>query len=84
MKKLGFSFAAAAIFTTALAATAHADDTKTKGDLVYEFQDPDLLNASQLGGNTAQITVLKGKNRDKLHRPRLSFVPELLKSVENM
>lgn len=49
----------------------------------YVFSD-DLLDAPGLASNTAQITVLKLGRRDRLLRPRVHFVPEMLKSVESM
>jgi hypothetical protein len=49
----------------------------------YVFTD-DLLNAPGMGANAAQITVVKLGRRDRLLRPRVNFVPEMLKSVESM
>ena len=37
-----------------------------------------------LVGNTPYISVRAKGRRDVLHRPRIQFVQELLKSVENM
>jgi hypothetical protein len=55
----------------------------TSGGYEYKFTD-DPLKAEGMGGTTPQILVLKGKHREKLHRPRLHFITEMLKSVENM
>ena len=49
----------------------------------YEFSD-DPLNAGGFGPNDATIRVWPGPVRTTLIRPRTSFVPEMLKSVENL
>lgn len=49
----------------------------------YEFED-DPLNAGGFGPNDATIRVRKTAARTTLIRPRTSFVPEMLKSVENL
>jgi hypothetical protein len=49
----------------------------------YEFED-DPLNAGGFGPNDATIRVRQGPVRTTLIRPRTSFVPEMLKSVENL
>jgi hypothetical protein len=49
----------------------------------YEFSD-DPLNAGGFGPNDATIRVRPGPVRMTLIRPRTSFVPEMLKSVENL
>jgi hypothetical protein len=49
----------------------------------YEFSD-DPLNAGGFGPNDATIRVRSGPVRTTLIRPRTSFVPEMLKSVENL
>ncbi|HKQ70145.1 MAG TPA: hypothetical protein VJT73_12440 [Polyangiaceae bacterium] len=49
----------------------------------YEFTD-DPLNAGGFGPNDASIRVRPGPVRTTLIRPRTSFVPEMLKSVENL
>src|SRR6266550_6458528 len=49
----------------------------------YEFTD-DPLNAGGFGPNDATIRVRPGPVRPTLIRPRTSFVPEMLKSVENL
>ena len=55
---------------------------KTEG-YGYEFSD-DPLNAGGFGPNDATIRVRPGPIRTTLIRPRTSFVPEMLKSVENL
>ena len=49
----------------------------------YEFSD-DPLNAGGFGPNDATIRVRPTAARTTLIRPRTSFVPEMLKSVENI
>ncbi|MGE0322795.1 MAG: hypothetical protein AB7K71_16885 [Polyangiaceae bacterium] len=56
------------------------DDDKGYG---YEFDD-DPLNAGGFGPNDATIRVRPRAARTTLIRPRTSFVPEMLKSVENL
>ena len=49
----------------------------------YEFGD-DPLSAGGFGPNDATLRVRPGPVRRTLIRPRTSFVPEMLKSVENL
>ncbi len=49
----------------------------------YEFGD-DPLSAGGFGPNDATIRVRPGPVRRTLIRPRTSFVPEMLKSDENL
>lgn len=49
----------------------------------YEFSD-DPLNAGGFSPNDATLKVRPGPVRTTLIRPRVSFVPEMLKSVENL
>ncbi len=68
--------------------TAFAQDVKETdggdGDgYGYEFAD-DPLSAGGFGPNDATIRVRPGPVRRTLIRPRTSFVPEMLKSVENL
>jgi len=48
-----------------------------------KFSD-DPLNAGGFGPHDATIRVRPGPVRTTLIRPRTSFVPEMLKSVENL
>ena len=81
--------AVAIVFSALLAApSVFAQDVKeTKeesGDgYGYEFDD-DPLNAGGFGPNDATIKVRARAARTTLIRPRTSFVPEMLKSVENI
>lgn len=49
----------------------------------YSFDD-DPLNAGGFGPNDATIRVRSKAARTTLIRPRTSFIPEMLKSVENI
>ena len=53
------------------------------GDYGYKFSD-DPLSAGGFGPADATIRVRPGPVRTTLIRPRTSFVPEMLKSVENI
>ena len=66
----------------AAAAPAAAGGKKDEG-YGYEFSD-DPLSAGGFGPNDATIRVRPGPVRTTLIRPRTSFVPEMLKSVENL
>ena len=66
-----------------LAAPAAADPTKKDDRYGYIFDD-DILKAPQNGANTGNIVVMPRKERVRLMRPRVQFVTEMLKSVENM
>lgn len=66
----------------AVAPSAHADPEK-KGDYAYKFDDDSLLG-KDIVGQTPMIKVRAKGRRDNLHRPRVQFVQEMLKSVENM
>jgi len=71
----------------ALAPAALAQEAKAAGDKAdgygYEFSD-DPLNAGGFGPNDATIKVRPRAARTTLIRPRTTFVPEMLKSVENI
>lgn len=63
-------------------AAAAAGAKKDEG-YAYEFTD-DPLAAGGLAPNDATIRVRPGPVRSTLIKPRTSFVPEMLKSVENL
>jgi hypothetical protein len=66
------------------AAAGGAPPARGNGDgYGYEFSD-DPLSAGGFGPNDATIRVRPGPVRTTLIRPRTSFVPEMLKSVENL
>ena len=62
---------------------ATKSDTGGQGDYGYKFDD-DPLSAGGFGPSDATIRVRPGPVRTTLIRPRTSFVPEMLKSVENI
>jgi hypothetical protein len=62
---------------------ANATLTKKDENYNYEFTD-DPLAAGGLSPNDATIRVRPGPVRSTLIKPRISFVPEMLKSVENL
>jgi hypothetical protein len=82
MKKALIGLALAMAFV-ATAGDAAADPTKKDDSYGYVFED-DALKADTMGAASAQIRVLKLGRRDRLLRPRVHFVSEMLKSVENM
>jgi hypothetical protein len=78
--------AALVAFSMLLAAAGVSSPTFAQDDgegYGYEFED-DPLNAGGFGPNDATIRVRPRAARTTLIRPRTSFVPELLKSVENL
>jgi hypothetical protein len=68
-----------ALSATASAQVRHAQ--RTRGGDIYEFRD-DPLAAQGMAATGWRITVVGGHPRVLLIRPRTSFVPEMLKSVE--
>ncbi|MGK3994675.1 hypothetical protein [Sorangium sp. So ce1024] len=79
----------AAVLVSMVASSAFAQEAQGGGGgkkeegYGYEFSD-DPLNAGGFGPNDATIRVRPGPVRTTLIRPRTSFVPEMLKSVENL
>ena len=65
------------------AATSANGAAGGNGDYGYKFED-DPLAAGGFGPSDATIRVRPGPVRTTLIRPRTSFVPEMLKSVENI
>ena len=79
-----FGTAGAAFAQDAPAAKETAAGAEAGGEgYGYEFDD-DPLNAGGFGPNDATIRVRPRAARTTLIRPRTSFVPEMLKSVENL
>jgi hypothetical protein len=81
---------AVGLATIVVAPSAFAQGARESGDgggdekgYGYEFED-DPLNAGGFGPNDATIRVRPRAARTTLIRPRISFVPEMLKSVENI
>jgi hypothetical protein len=84
--KIGLAALAASSLALAVTTSAFAQSTKTNDNpdgYGYEFDD-DPLNAGGFGPNDATIRVRAKAARTTLIRPRTSFVPEMLKSVENI
>jgi hypothetical protein len=89
--RIGFAALAVSAMTFAIAPAAFAQaaggagvkDSKSDEGYGYEFDD-DPLNAGGFGPNDATIRVRPRAARTTLIRPRTSFVPEMLKSVENI
>jgi hypothetical protein len=73
----------AGVFSTTAAFAQDVKSSDADGGYGYEFSD-DPLNAGGFGPNDATIRVRPGPVRTTLIRPRTSFVPEMLKSVENL
>ena len=72
----------ATLGTTLFTSAAYAEPKKEKTENYgYTFEDDDLLGGD-LGVQTGMIKVRQKGTRDKLIRPRVQFVNELLKSVE--
>jgi hypothetical protein len=82
MKKVLIGLALSMAFVVT-AGDAAAEPTKKDDNYGYIFTD-DALRADTMGAAAAQIRVLKLGRRDQLLRPRVHFVSEMLKSVENM
>ena len=77
------SFAQDAPAAGAGAGAGGAGGSGGNGDYGYKFED-DPLSAGGFGPADATIRVRPGPVRTTLIRPRTSFVPEMLKSVENI
>jgi hypothetical protein len=92
--RVGLAAFAVGIAAFALAPVAHAQGAgaagaakvkESKSDEGYGYTfDDDPLNAGGFGPNDATIRVRPRAARTTLIRPRTSFVPEMLKSVENI
>lgn len=74
---------AAGILASSSLALAQDKEGGDKEGYGYEFDD-DPLSAGGFGPNDATIRVRPRAARTTLIRPRTSFVPEMLKSVENL
>lgn len=86
MRRVRVGLAGIAMASAVLASSALAfaqDDKKAGEGYGYEFDD-DPLSAGGFGPNDATIRVRPRAARTTLIRPRTSFVPEMLKSVENL
>jgi hypothetical protein len=72
-----------AVQLVAMSAAAQAPAGGEGDGYGYDFDD-DPLNAGGFGPNDATIRVRPRAARTTLIRPRTTFVPEMLKSVENL
>ena len=72
-----------ALLLVAGLSSAQVKESKSDDGYGYQFDD-DPLNAGGFGPNDATIRVRARAARTPLIRPRISFVPEMLKSVENL
>lgn len=77
---LSVSMLVSAAFAQGVKETASGGGEEGYG---YQFED-DPLAAGGFGPNDATIKVRPKAARTTLIRPRTSFVPEMLKSVENI
>lgn len=74
------------LWTTAASAKpprAAAEIKKDDSGYIYKFQD-DIMQGDTAGAHTPRIRVYPRGMRRTLIRPRLSFVREMLRSVENI
>ncbi|MCA9621785.1 MAG: hypothetical protein KC731_22330 [Myxococcales bacterium] len=83
LRKAAAGLAVTAILLTTGNALAQPSAKDTDDGYGYEFSD-DPLTAGGFGPNDATIRVRPGPIRRTLIRPRTTFVPEMLKSVENL
>jgi len=83
--RLGLAIFVGVAGLLAIESTALAQGKKKGGGDVEEmtFEDDKLLT-SNLGPDQAKITTRGGPVRTILVRPRTSFVPEMLKSIESL
>jgi hypothetical protein len=81
MRLFKLRLAGALAFSVLAASSASHAQSKADESLIYEFEDDDLMGDA-LGTTSALIRVRPDAARVTLIRPRASFVPEMLKSVE--
>jgi len=81
----GVAIGAAVLASSALALAQDKGGGDKAGGEGYGYSfDDDPLSAGGFGPNDATIRVRPRAARTTLIRPRTSFVPEMLKSVENL
>ncbi len=73
----------AALFLFAGVSSAQVKTTKANDGYGYLFED-DPLNAGGFSSGEATIRVRPGAPRATLIRPRISFIPSMLRSVEHL
>jgi len=81
--RVGLAGIAIGAAVLAMSGLSFAQDKEKAEGYGYEFDD-DPLSAGGFGPNDATIRVRPRAARTTLIRPRTSFVPEMLKSVENL
>ena len=82
MKKIAILVVISAVLFSSSICFAQRNFEENKG-YGYEFDD-DPLAAGGFGPNDATIRIRPRAARTTLIRPRVSFVTEMLKSVENL
>ncbi len=80
MKKL---FAATLLGMLLFAAPAMAQDAGGEGTTTYDFED-DLVTGDLVRPDGEMLNVRRRGSRSSLIRIREHFIPEMLKSVENL
>ncbi|MEM9690977.1 MAG: hypothetical protein AAGA56_00390 [Myxococcota bacterium] len=80
---VGLAAGTLVFLATSMAFAQDATESEDGEGYGYEFAD-DPLTAGGFGPNDATIRVRPGPIRRTLIRPRTSFVPEMLKSVEDL
>src|SRR6476659_5176475 len=83
MRTIRIAVAVMAFGAVLLGASSRAFAADDKEGYGYSFDD-DPLSAGGFGPNDATIRVRPRAARTTLIRPRTSFVPEMLKSVESL
>jgi len=81
--RTGLIVGALALSVASSAVAQDVKESKSDDGYGYSFED-DPLNAGGFGPNDATIRVRAKAARTTLIRPRTTFVPEMLKSVENL
>ena len=71
------------VLASVIAPCAFADPPKKTQDVEYKFTDDKLLGDT-MGATGAKIMVRPMGARNRLLKPRVQFIQEMLKSVENM
>jgi hypothetical protein len=69
--------------TTTTRTADYVEQKEVQGDQIVKFTGDELDAANGAAGSRVMIRAL-GPVRVPLIRPRLNFIPELLKSVENL
>jgi hypothetical protein len=80
---LATAFAILGVATTSAADPAPAETSTDPDGYTYRFGD-DPLRAGGLDPKDARLHVVRHAARDLLIRPRVHFIREMLKSVENL